>query len=172
MGREAEARASDAVDTCMCSLGLSACCNVLWRLRMAQHDGCKATFAAHSVQASMHGEQVVEELLDVGPVLNAIDVDGCSALHLAAQDGHSAVVRLLKEHGVVDGLPNLAGSSPADLARQHGHVLIVEMLAQGAVSKVRGDDSLSLRACRAKMVITFQNGHYVCRSPLSDPAPV
>ncbi len=35
--------------------------------------------------------QVVEELLKAGPALNAIDADGCSALHLAAQDGHLEV---------------------------------------------------------------------------------
>ena len=81
--------------------------------------------------------QVVAELLDVGPVLNAIDADGCSALHLAAQDGHAAVVRQLKEHGIVDGLPNLAGCCPADLARQHGHARIAKVLAEGAVSKAR-----------------------------------
>lgn len=81
--------------------------------------------------------QVVKELLDVGPMLNAIDADGCSALHLAAQDGHAAAVRLLKEHGIVDGLPNLAGRCPSDLARQHGHVAIAKKLAEGAVMKVR-----------------------------------
>ena len=74
---------------------------------------------------------------EVGPVLNAIDADGCSALHLAAQDGHAGAVRLLKEHGIVDGLPNLAGRCPADLARQHGHAAIAKGLKEGAVSKVR-----------------------------------
>ena len=39
--------------------------------------------------------QVVEELLKPGPALNAIDADGCSALHLAAQDGHLEVCILL-----------------------------------------------------------------------------
>ncbi len=37
--------------------------------------------------------QVVEELLRAGPALNAIDADGCTALHLAAQDGHLEVSR-------------------------------------------------------------------------------
>lgn len=39
--------------------------------------------------------QVVEELLKAGPAVNAIDADGCSALHLAAQDGHLEVSILL-----------------------------------------------------------------------------
>lgn len=80
--------------------------------------------------------QVVQELLRVGPMLNAIDADGCSALHLAAQDGRADIVRLLKEHGCVDGLPDLKGRCPSDLARLHGHAAIARTLAEGAVSKV------------------------------------
>ena len=83
--------------------------------------------------------QVVKELLRVGPSLNAIDADGNGALHLAAQDGHAAIVTLLKERGVVDGLPNLQGQCPADLARAAGHAAIARALAEGAVRKVRCD---------------------------------
>ena len=73
----------------------------------------------------------------MGPMLNAIDADGCSALHLAAQDGRADIARLLKEHGAVDGLPDLKGRCPSDLARQNGHAALARTLAEGAVSKVR-----------------------------------
>jgi ankyrin repeat protein len=69
-------------------------------------------------------------------MLHAIDADGCGALHLAAQDGHADIIRLLKEHGVVDGLPDLKGRCPSDLARQNGHAAVARTLAEGAVSKV------------------------------------
>lgn len=44
----------------------------------------------HFVMCVSHA-QVVEELLKAGPALNAIDADGCTAIHLAAQDGHLEV---------------------------------------------------------------------------------
>ena len=97
------------------------------------------------------GSQVVKDLLKVGPMLNAIDADGNGALHLAAQDGHADIVALLKEHGVVDGLPNLEGLSPADLARTAGHAAIARTLAEGATRKACHDGTPLLVKSVAKL---------------------
>ena len=47
------------------------------------------------------------------------------------------VVRVLLEHGAVDGLPDLRGRTPADLARSNGHAAVAKVLNEGATLKVR-----------------------------------
>jgi ankyrin len=81
---------------------------------------------------------VVEELLKARPALNAIDADGCNALHLAAQDGHMDIVRVLLKHGAIDGLPDRRGHTPADLARLNGHAAVARVLKEGVVVQVSG----------------------------------
>lgn len=100
--------------------------------------------------------QVVRELLRVGPCLNAIDADGNGALHLAAQDGHADIVALLKDAGIVDGLPNLGGFSPADLARANGHAAIARSLAEDATRKVRSANSGARLDLDALVVLTVR----------------
>ncbi len=69
--------------------------------------------------------QVVHMLLDEGACLNAIDTDGCTPLHLAAQDGHERIVRLLLRNGVIIDAMDRQGRTAEDLAREHGHARVI-----------------------------------------------
>ncbi|KAF2362920.1 Ankyrin repeat-containing domain [Trinorchestia longiramus] len=53
---------------------------------------------------------------------------GETALHCAAQHGHTEAARLLLEHGGDPSLPNLKAETPLDLAAQYGRLETAEQL--------------------------------------------
>ena len=86
--------------------------------------------------------QVVVMLLEEGACLNAIDTDGCTPLHLAAQDGHERIVRLLLRNGAIIDAMDRQGRTAEDLAREHGHARAIASL-EASQREVCEDTSLS-----------------------------
>ncbi|XP_075884840.1 glutaminase liver isoform, mitochondrial isoform X2 [Nelusetta ayraudi] len=67
-----------------------------------------------------------------GVDVNAVDYDGRSALHVAAAEGHTEVIRFLLENASADAsLRDRWGSSPLQEARRHRKEAVVELLQGG-----------------------------------------
>ena len=94
--------------------------------------------------------QVVVMLLEEGACLNAIDTDGCTPLHLAAQDGHERIVRLLLRNGAIIDAMDRQGRTAEDLAREHGHARVIASL-EAFQREVRGATSPSSSTCRTNL---------------------
>ena len=86
--------------------------------------------------------QVVHMLLDEGACLNAIDTDGCTPLHLAAQDGHERIVGLLLRNGIIINAMDRQGRTAEDLAREHGHARVIASI-----------EAFQRQVCRTLLVI-------------------
>lgn len=88
--------------------------------------GAKASVRNSSGQTPLHRAACVGKPLVVAALLESdsaiinlkdFSEEGNTALHLAAQDGHFAVVRLLKEIGRADvDIQNSQGKTPAQVA--------------------------------------------------------
>ncbi|XP_063913251.1 ankyrin repeat and SAM domain-containing protein 1A isoform X2 [Zophobas morio] len=88
--------------------------------------------------AAWSGNVDIVRLLLSGPSIcnvNLTTKDDETALHCAAQYGHTAVVSLLLEHACDAGIRNCRGETALDLAAQYGRLDTVELL-------VRTDPSL------------------------------
>nr|XP_015834887.1 PREDICTED: ankyrin repeat and sterile alpha motif domain-containing protein 1B isoform X1 [Tribolium castaneum] len=88
--------------------------------------------------AAWSGNVDIVKLLLSGPSIcnvNLTTQDDETALHCAAQYGHTAVVSLLLEHACDPGIRNCRGETALDLAAQYGRLETVELL-------VRTDPSL------------------------------
>ena len=68
--------------------------------------------------AAMHSQddEVITLLLQAGPDVNAIDKDGCTALHWAAQKGRSLAVEAMLAAGADIAMKNRRGATTADFA--------------------------------------------------------
>ena len=80
--------------------------------------------------ASQNGNGPVVELLLVKGKAdpNTTIPDGRTALHVASQAGHLAVVKLLLQHGADRSARSNNGGTPADKARSVGQTAIVRLL--------------------------------------------
>ncbi|KAK1426416.1 hypothetical protein QVD17_15087 [Tagetes erecta] len=89
--------------------------------------------------ASKGDVQGVRDLLDDGVDVNSIDLDGRTALHIAACEGHVDVVLLLLSRKANIDARDRWGSTPAADAKYYGNVETYDILrARGAkVSKTR-----------------------------------
>ncbi|XP_044466688.1 integrin-linked protein kinase 1-like isoform X2 [Mangifera indica] len=75
----------------------------------------------------------VEELLDEGIDVNSIDLDGRTALHIAACEGHEEVVKLLLQRKANMEARDRWGSTAAADAKYYGNVEVYNILkARGA----------------------------------------
>lgn len=67
-------------------------------------------------------------MLEAGSSVNAIDTDGCTALHLAAQDGHTSIATMLLRHGAIADACERQGKTAQALAEEHNHPEVVAAL--------------------------------------------
>ncbi|PAA54585.1 hypothetical protein BOX15_Mlig005281g1, partial [Macrostomum lignano] len=92
----------------------------------------KGMTCAH-IAASKGSISVINELLRSNRSLlctGKIKTNGCTALHLAAQEGHEKVVRLLVEAGASPSEENSEGLTPLHLAAQSGHSKVLQALKE------------------------------------------
>lgn len=82
------------------------------------------------VDAARRGNyELLDECLEAGVSVNALDKSGCSALHGAAQAGHmDCVMRLLKEPKLEINLQNKIGDTPLHCAAVRGHCEVLKVL--------------------------------------------
>ena len=66
--------------------------------------------------------------------------DGCTALHVAAGDGHTAVVEKLLEKGAEVNVPDNKGRTPLHVAASNGHTAVVEKLLEKGAEVNRLDN--------------------------------
>ncbi|XP_018335767.1 ankyrin repeat and SAM domain-containing protein 1A-like isoform X2 [Agrilus planipennis] len=83
--------------------------------------------------AAWSGNIEIVQLLLCGPSIcnvNLLTKDKDTALHCAAQYGHTGVVNLLLERGCDPGIRNCRGETALDLAAQYGRLDTVELLVR------------------------------------------
>ncbi|MCB9765980.1 MAG: ankyrin repeat domain-containing protein [Alphaproteobacteria bacterium] len=99
-----------------------------------------------------HGA-VVRRLLDLGVDLEAVNVQGRTALHQASDQGHAGIVRLLLEAGADADRASLYDHTPLHIAAWQDHFDVVKALlaAKARVDSVdvNGDTPLALAATEA-----------------------
>lgn len=107
------------------------------------------------MQASFHGQLgMVQRLLGVSGAegLAERDVEGWTALHCAAHEGHEDVLTLLLSHGADLNCKDHEGCTPLMEAAYRGHLGVARKLLevegeQGLAE--RAEHGMSLRLCRA-----------------------
>ena len=67
-------------------------------------------------------------LIDSGANLNLTTCDGSTALHKAAAEGYTEIVRILLHHGADMSIKNLDGSTPLTLAAKNDQKAVIKML--------------------------------------------
>ena len=107
-------------------------------------------------------------LLDKGAAVDAVLKDSHTALIIAAQQGHEAVVKLLLDKGAAVDAVLWDGHTALIIAAQQGHEAVAKLLldkgaAVDVVSKLLGDTALILAA---------QNGHEAVAALLLDKGAV
>ncbi|KOO33958.1 ankyrin repeat-containing protein, partial [Chrysochromulina tobinii] len=98
--------------------------NVNW------HNPGHGEFTALIISSVYGREGCVRLLLDSKAAVNATDVDGWTALHWAAYEGHLAVTKLLLEGGADPTLRNKAGNTALDCDRSWGRSEVVALLSE------------------------------------------
>ena len=78
----------------------------------------------------MGSTESVKKLLDAGADPNKFEVDGWSALHWAARNGHLSVTTLLLENGAHLGQEDSGGHTALDWAYDREHWDVVRALEQ------------------------------------------
>lgn len=95
------------------------------------------------LEASSYGQtDIVNVLIQAGANVEFQDNDGCSPLHVASQNGHTEIAKLLIEASAinVESLTN-EGLTPLHVASQNGHIEIVKLLLK-AKANIGIQDSL------------------------------
>lgn len=83
----------------------------------------------------------VKKLLDAAPaLLAATNDDGDGPLHLAAWQGHRAVVALLLERGAAVDAPGAGGQTPLHYAVRHGQARVAKALLDAGADAYRRDE--------------------------------
>lgn len=76
--------------------------------------------------------------------INAVDVDGTTALHEAVLNGHTECVRILLDHGADVNIQNADGNTPLYLAVRRRHVECIKLLlAYGADVNIENNNNVT-----------------------------
>lgn len=107
--------------------------------------------------AAEHGHVIVtEQLLDLGVSTCSANKAGYTALHMAAGNGHEAVVQRLLKAGVRIDVPTcFSGSTPLMFAAQRGREGVVRLLLEAGA----GIDRCSSRSGQTAIMLAAGNGH-------------
>lgn len=114
----------------------------------------------------------VKELLDKGANVSASNYDGATALHLAAEEGHTEVcVALLRAGAAVDGSDD--GETPLVQAALGGHVRCVEALIEAGakVNAASSDEDPPLVAAVGGGSVACMYSLLQAGARIDDPAP-
>ena len=79
--------------------------------------------------------RIVKLLLTRGATINAVDRDGCTALHRAATHGRSEIIKLLLESGATIDAIDKYGRTALHRAATNGHLTVVNLLQEYWLSK-------------------------------------
>lgn len=105
------------------------------------------TTLMHALLAENVDRKIVELLVEKGVDINARDPkQGWTALHLAARDGHSDIVRFLLENGAEVDARDIFGNTPLGKAVMNykgNNEVIHLLLAHGADKKIGNNEGVS-----------------------------
>ncbi|OQR97856.1 ankyrin-3-like [Achlya hypogyna] len=117
---------------------------------------CAATGAVAFVEVLVRAQAAVA---------GATGPNGDSALHVAAQENHFTIARLLVHAGADVNMPSATGDTPLHIASMHGHgPMVAYLLRKGADvhrENVRGETAL-MKACQlghASVVALLERAH-------------
>ena len=107
--------------------GLTACQSSLQKpIILERLQPCRAVQSGDAVQ--------VQRLLEAGADVNAIDKNGCTFLHLAAENGYTQVVQVLLKKGAKIDAADKTGYQALHYAALNGHIEAMELLLEkGAI---------------------------------------
>jgi ankyrin repeat protein len=84
--------------------------------------------------------EVLEPLARMGAVPHALDDDGCGAVYIAAENGHTEVIRVLLSLGCNASFAGrIVGKTPMQVALENGHLDCVRVLSALGGSSNGGD---------------------------------
>lgn len=101
--------------------------------------------------AEQHDEDTMRDLLDGGADVNAVQVDGMTALHWAAYYDDLSTVEFLVDHGAEVNSENRYGVPPLSLACTNGNGEIVKLLLDAGANpnaELQGGETVLMTAAR------------------------
>jgi ankyrin repeat protein len=84
---------------------------------------------------------VVSYLVEAGANIKPVNNNGATPLHVAAQQGHLAVVKYLQERGANIEAADKQGTTPLMIATQNGHSEVAQFLVEQGAAALNQQDS-------------------------------
>lgn len=124
-----------------------------------------------ALKASSRSVSVIKLLAGGGGAgINAQQIDGMSALHLAALRGDRALVQLLLDSGATVDIRDMTGSTPFHLAVSYRHIPVVKLLLKEGADINAQDNSGTTPLMKSATPIPGRDGWVVLRLLLDNGA--